>query len=48
MTTREIITEVIGSICFFGLLFFILGALYVFAPYQGSMHNEASYQESKR
>ena len=46
MTLRETITEVIGSICFIGLLYGMMMALYVISPAQPSMHSEATYQEA--
>lgn len=48
MTRREILTEIIGSICFLAFLFGSMLACYVAAPAQPSMHSEAVYQEAQQ
>lgn len=43
MKRSEIAAELAGGICFLTFLYITFMALYVFAPYQPSMHSEAAH-----
>ncbi len=46
MTRREILTEIVGSVCFLAVLYFAAMALYVLAPAQPGPNSEAVLAET--